>query len=154
MHFGELIRSMAAAACAGDGKGVAACFKADGVYHDVFYGAFKGRERIAEMIHGYFHRDAKAFRWDIHAPVANGRVGYARYVFSYESTLPGYEGKRTMFEGVAVVTLEDEMMATYREVANTAPALLELGFADERVLRICRKQCQELAARDEATGHL
>ena len=37
------------------------CFTPDGVYHDVFYGAFEGRDRIAEMIRDYFHRDGCNF---------------------------------------------------------------------------------------------
>ena len=53
MDFGVLIRKMTQAACEGDGAGVAACFTEDGVYHDVFYGSFEGRGRIAEMINDY-----------------------------------------------------------------------------------------------------
>ena len=154
MEFGALMRKMMAAACVGDGQGVAACFKEDGIYHDVFYGAFEGRARIAEMIRDYFHRDAKHFRWDTHDPVSDGRVGYVRYVFSYASKMPDSEGKRTMFEGVAVVELEDGLIASYREVANTVPGLQRLGFAPQRLLRICEKQGEELAARDESKGHL
>ncbi len=57
MEFGALIRKMIDGVIAGDGDTVASCFTPDGVYHDVFYGAFEGRDRIAEMIRDYFHRD-------------------------------------------------------------------------------------------------
>ncbi|MEM9140432.1 MAG: nuclear transport factor 2 family protein, partial [Pseudomonadota bacterium] len=116
MAFEALIRSMTEAACRGDGLGVADCFTADGVYHDVFYGAFRGRD-IARMIEGHFHRDARDFRWDLHGPVSDGAVGYARYVFSYESKLPGHAGQRACFEGVAICRLQDDLIADYREVA-------------------------------------
>lgn len=152
-NFGALMRDMTAAACAGDGEGVARCFTESGVYHDVFYGAFKGHTRIAEMIRDYFHRDAQAFRWDVHDPIAHGDIGYTRYVFSYESKLSGFEGKRTMFEGVAIVRLERGLIASYTEVANTAPGLCRLGFAPERLARIYAKQAEELAARDESKLH-
>lgn len=148
------MRKMTAAACAGDGAGVASCFTRDGVYHDVFYGAFEGPERIAEMIESYFHRDACNFRWDTHQPVSDGKTGYVRYVFSYESKLPGCEGKRTAFEGISVVQLEGGLIRSYAEVANTAPGLQKLGFAPRRLARILERQGEELASRDEARGHV
>ena len=154
MEFGVLMRKMMDAACAGDGRGVASCFTPDGVYHDVFYGPFEGHDRIADMIENYFHRDARNFRWDTHQPVSDGKVGYVRYVFSYESRLPGCEGRRTMFEGISVVQLKAGLIHHYAEVANTAPGLQKLGFVPERLARIYEKQGAELASRDEARGHV
>ena len=154
MDFGVLIRKMTQAACEGDGAGVAACFTEDGVYHDVFYGAFEGRSKIAEMIHNYFYRDACNFRWDLHQPVSDGTTGYCRYVFSYESLLGDAKGSRTMFEGVAIATLEDGLIMSYTEVANASPGLRRMGFAPERLAKFVDKQGAELAARKEAKGHL
>ena len=37
-----------------DGKRFADLFCEDGVYHDVFYGEFAGRAKIAEMIDDWF----------------------------------------------------------------------------------------------------
>ena len=154
MDFGVLIRKMTQAACEGDGAGVAACFTEDGVYHDVFYGSFVGRGSIAEMINDYFHRDACNFRWDMHDPVSDGETGYCRYVFSYESKLCAAKGTRTMFEGVAIATLQDGLIVSYTEVANTAPGLRRMGFAADRLARFAEKQGAELGARKEAEGHL
>ena len=122
MSFAELIGRMTTAAAAGDGAGVAACFTEDGVYHDVFYGAFAGSE-IVGMIENYFHRDGENFRWDIYDPVDNGNVGYARYVFSYDSKLDEFAGKRALFEGVAVCQLKGGLIESYTEVANAATGL-------------------------------
>ena len=47
MSFAHLITRMTQAAVAGDGAGVAGCFTADGIYHDVYYGAFRGRRSPA-----------------------------------------------------------------------------------------------------------
>lgn len=153
MDFAERMRRMTAAACAGDGAGVAACFTEDGVYHDVFYGAFAGRARITEMIEGYFHRDGSAFRWDLFDPMCEGGHGYVRYVFSYQSKLPEAAGRRATFEGVAVVRLEGELIAEYREVANAATGLAMLGLAPERISRFLERQAEALSGRPEAAGH-
>ena len=80
-----------------NGNAVAELFSEDGVYHDVFYGAFTGRAKIAELIDDWFYRTATDFRWDMHAPVSDGNTLYARYTFSYRSTLPEAQGARAMF---------------------------------------------------------
>ena len=139
---------------AGDGAAFAALFAEDGVYHDVFYGAFQGRARIAAMLTDWFHRDARDFRWDMHQPVFDGTTLYARYVFSFTSKLAGAEGRRAMFEGVSIMTIRDGLIADYREVANPGPGLLDLGFPAERVAKILTREGAALKARPEAERHL
>jgi len=153
MGFSELISRMTQAAVRGDGAAVAACFTPDGVYHDVFYGAFRGPD-IADMIENRFHRDAENFRWDLFDPVDDGRTGYVRYVFSYDSKLDGSKGRRAIFEGVAVCTLENGLIASYGEVANAATGLVCLGFPPERLAKFLGRQTEDLKGRDEAAGHL
>jgi ketosteroid isomerase-like protein len=152
MSFAALITAMTQAACRGDGAAVAACFTPDGVYHDCFYGAFQG-PAIVQMIEAFFHRDACDFRWDLHDIVDDGHTGYARYVFSYESKLPGAAGRRALFEGVSICALRDGRIASYREVANSAVGLHALGFAPERIAKLLAREARELAARPEAAGH-
>jgi ketosteroid isomerase-like protein len=137
-----------------DGKAFAALFTEDGVYHDVFYGAFKGRAKIAEMIDDWFYRTATDFRWDMHAPVTDGTTLYARYTFSYRSTLREAKGARAMFEGVAIMTLKDGLIAEYHEVANTATGFVDMNFAPERIAKIMVKQGAALKARPEMARHL
>ena len=137
-----------------DGAAFAALFTEDGVYHDVFYGAFAGRTRIAQMIDDVFYRTAEDFRWDMHDPVSDGRTLYARYTFSYRSKLREAKGGRAMFEGVAVMTLRDGLIAEYHEVANTATAFVDMNFAPERIAMILRKQGAALKARPEMQRHL
>lgn len=137
-----------------NGRAFADLFTEDGIYHDVFYGAFAGRTKIAAMIDDWFYRTATDFRWDMHDPVTDGTTLYARYTFSYRSTLPEANGARAMFEGVAIMTLIGGRIASYHEVANTAPALVDLKFAPERIAKIVGKQGAELKARPEMQRHL
>jgi ketosteroid isomerase-like protein len=137
-----------------DGKGFAELFTEDGVYHDVFYGAFEGHEKIAAMIDDWFYRTASDFRWDMHAPVSDGKTLYARYTFSYRSTLPEAKGARAMFEGVAIMKLRDGKIAEYHEVTNTATGFVDMNFAPERIARIVAKQGAALKARPEMKRHL
>lgn len=152
MGFAELIRRMTEAACRGDGAGVASCFTPDGVYHDVFYGAFRGPE-IVGMIEDLFHRDGANFRWDIHDPVDDGETGYARYVFSFDSRLAGHEGNRALFEGVAICRLKDGLIAEYSEVAEASTGLALIGFPEARLARFIARQAAALSDRDEARAH-
>jgi hypothetical protein len=152
MDFPELLQTMTAAAVRGDGAAVRACFVPDGVYDDCFYGAFHG-DAIVDMIEGFFHRDAGNFRWDLHGPVSDGRTGYARYVFSYESRLPEAAGRRAGFEGVAICTLRDGLIERYHEVANSLVGLHALGFAPERLARRAARESTAFFAREEAREH-
>ena len=154
MNIAGMLHAFCDAVEVRNGKAFAALFTEDGVYRDVFYGDFQGRARIAEMIDDWFYRTATDFRWDMHAPVTDGRTLYARYSFSYRSLLPEAKGARAMFEGVSIMTLRDGLIAEYREVANTAPGFVDMNFAPERIAKIAAKQGAELKARPEMARHL
>jgi uncharacterized protein (TIGR02246 family) len=154
MNITAMLRAFCDAVEQRNGKAFADLFTEDGVYHDVFYGAFAGREKIAAMIDDWFYRTAEDFRWDMHVPVSDGETLYARYTFSYRSTLAEAKGARAMFEGVAIMTLRDGKIAGYHEVANTAPAFVDMNFAPERIAKIAAKQGTALKARPEMKRHL
>ena len=154
MNISSMLRAFCDAVERRDGNAFAALFTEDGIYHDVFYGAFEGQAGIAEMIDKHFHRTATDFRWDMHTPVCDGETLYARYTFSYRSLLPEAKGVRVMFEGVAIMALRDGRITEYREVANTAPAFVDMNFAPERIAKIVAKQGAALKARPEMRRHL
>jgi ketosteroid isomerase-like protein len=154
MNPTAMLRSFCDAVERRDGNAFADLFTEDGVYHDVFYGAFAGREKIAAMIDDWFYRTASDFRWDMHAPVSDGEMLYARYTFSYRSTLPEAKGARAMFEGVAIMKLRGDKIARYHEVANTATCFVDMNFAPERIAKIVAKQGAALKARPEMKRHL
>ncbi len=153
MDAPALLRAFTTAVERRDGKAFAELFAEDGVYHDVFYGAFKGRARIAEMIDDWFHRTARDFRWDMFRPVTDGTTLYAYYTFSYISTLPEAGGRRVGFEGVSMMLLRDGKIAEYREVANVGPAFVDLGFAPERVSKVLAKEGAHLKKQPEWQRH-
>jgi ketosteroid isomerase-like protein len=154
MNPAAMLRTFCHAVEKRDGTAFAALFTEDGVYHDVFYGAFAGRAKIAEMIDDWFYRAATDFRWDMHDPVSDGKKLYARYTFSYRSLLPEANGARVMFEGVAIMTLRDGLIAEYHEVANTATGFVDMNFAPERIAKIVAKQGAALKARPEMKRHV
>lgn len=153
MDVTELLKRFCSAVERRDGRAFAALFAEDGVYHDVFYGDFRGREKIAAMIDDWFYRTAKDFRWDMHRPVSDGRMLYAYYTFSYVSTLPEAQGRRVGFEGVSMMGLRDGLITEYREVANVGPAFVALGFAPERTAKILAKEGAHLRERPEFVRH-
>ncbi len=154
MEPSALLKAFCSAVERRDGQAFAALFTEDGVYRDVFYGDFRGRAKIAEMIDDWFYRTARDFRWDMHRPVSDGKMLYAYYTFSYVSTLPEAEGRRVGFEGVAMMTLSDGRIAEYREVGNVGPAFVALGFAPERTAKILAKEGAQLRKQPEFQRHL
>ena len=138
-QFTALIGRMTQAICRGDPDAAAQCFTEDGVYHDGFYGAFKGRAAIAEMVRKHFYADATDFAWELSDAVSDGRIGYASYLFSYTATMQGAEGRRIAFRGMSKVRLAGGLMTHYEEIFERAPVLAKLGFADERILKSVHK---------------
>jgi ketosteroid isomerase-like protein len=154
MNITAMLRAFCDAVEQRNGRAFAELFTEDGIYHDVFYGAFEGRAKIAELIDDWFYRAARDIRWDMHEPVTDGTTLYARYTFSFRSTLPEANGARAMFEGVAIMKLRDGRIASYHEVANTAPGFVDMNFAPERIAKIAAKQGAELKGRPEMKRHL
>ncbi len=152
--FGSLIRRMGEAVCAGDFPAAAACFAAGGIYDDDFYGRFSGREEIARLFAERFHRDGENFRWSFHEPVSDGATGYARYLFSWNSKLPGSAGTRAAFEGVSICRLEGGLILHYREVAATQTARRMMGFSPERLAKLAARETERLLGRPEVAPHL
>jgi ketosteroid isomerase-like protein len=149
----ELARSVADAVENRDGSAMAALFTEDGVYHDVFYGAFAGRAKIKELVEDWIYRAARECRWEIFDPVSDGETLYARYTWSYVSTLPEANGRRVGFDGVAIMKLRDGLIREYREIANSGPALLDIGFPADRVAKILRRQGEALKASPDYARH-
>ena len=130
------------------------CFARTGFITTCFTVSLSGKQKIAEMINDWFFKSATDVRWDMHDPVCDGKILYARYVFSYRSLLPEAGGRRAMFEGVSVMRLREGRIADYREVANTGPGFVDMNFAPERIVKILRRQGDALKARPELARHL
>ncbi len=154
MDTSALLKAFCGAVERRDGKAFAALFTPDAVYHDVFYGAFAGSAKIAELVDEWFYRTARDFRWEMFRPVSDGERLYAYYTFSYVSTLPEAEGKRVGFEGVSMMKLEGGKIAEYREVANVGPGFVDMGFAPERIAKILGREGEYLRKRPEWARHV
>jgi hypothetical protein len=137
--FGRLLTRMTGAICAREVDVAAACFTPEGVYHDGFYGEFKGRAEIARMLRQFFYADARDFEWEVTGPVCDGKLGYARYAFSYLPQMPGAPKHRVGFEGISVCELRDGLIQHYGEIFERAPVLAKLGFPDDRILKSVRR---------------
>ena len=138
-EFRVLLERLTQAICRGDAEGAAACFVEDGVYHDGFYGEFRGRAAIADMVRRHFHGNATDFSWTLSDVAAEGDLGYASYEFSYTSKIAGSEGRHAGFPGVCKVRLKDGLIERYEEVFERAQVLARLGFSDARILKSVHK---------------
>ncbi len=134
--FSELLDAFTAAVHQGDGAAFGALFTEDGVYDDVFYGVFKGRNAIASMLEDYFHRDGENFIWRMYEPMDSGAIGYARWLFSYDCKLPHIRGKRIFMDGVGLFQLRDGQIARYEDAARTAELLHQVEMPDDKRLKV------------------
>jgi len=151
--FAALVGRLGAAATAGDGKAFAACFTPDGVYHDYIYGPHKGRDSIADMLVHLFHRDATDYHWQFLDPVTDGRIGYARSLSRFVSTIPEYQGRQIVIDGVSRFVLEDGLISEYRESVNGGVAMTQLGVAPERMAKVFRRWTERFLAEPEVEAY-
>ena len=142
-RFRKLLERMTQAICRGDGAAAAACFIPDGAYHDGFYGEFRGREAIRNMVEKHFHANARDFSWTLSYALSDGSLAYARYGFAYTAKLAGSEGKRVFFSGISQVRLQDGMIAHYGEVFDRGVALAQMNFAPERMAKSLARWAEE-----------
>lgn len=142
-QFGELIERMTQAICRGDGAAAAACFVPDGIYHDGYYGEFRGRDAIRGMVERHFHGNARDFTWKLSDALSDGKLGYARYAFSYVSKIAGSEGQRVFFSGIAQVRLQDGLIARYGEVFDRGIALAQMNFEPARIAKSLKRWAEE-----------
>jgi hypothetical protein len=143
MAFRSLIERMAQAICCGDGTAAAACFVPDGIYHDGFYGEFRGRDAIRGMVEQHFHANASGFTWNLFDAVSEGSIGYARYDFSYVSNISGSEGVRVFFPGISQVRLQDGLIARYGEMFDRGTALVQMNFEPERIAKSLQRWAEQ-----------
>ncbi|GAA4414794.1 ester cyclase [Quisquiliibacterium transsilvanicum] len=139
-EFAALLERFTHAAEAGDGEAFAACFTEDATYHDYIYGPHTGRPAIAHMMQEVFHRDAGPdYRWEMFDPVCNGDMAYAWSLSSFTSTIPDYEGRKVLIDGMSRFRLRDGLIAEYWESVNGCVAMAQLGVAPEKIAKVARR---------------
>jgi len=137
--FAALVARFGAAATAGDGKALAACFTEDGAYFDYIYGPHRGRESITDMLENLFHRDAVDYDWRFFDPVVNGDLGYARSLSRFVSTIAEFQGRKVVIDGISRFVLKDGLIAEYHESVNGGVAQAQLGVAPERMAKVMKR---------------
>ena len=139
--FTDLLDRFTSAVEAADGNALAGLFTANGSYDDTFYGAFHGHDAIADMLENRFWGDAEAFLWDMFDPVYDDGHGiaYARWVFSYTSTMADSAGKRAAFDGMSQFSFENGLISNYREVFSAGLGLVQLDMDAQRIDKILRR---------------
>jgi hypothetical protein len=151
--FAGLLARFGAAATAGDGRSLAACFTEDGVYHDYIYGPHRGRASIADMLENLFHRDAAEYDWTFFDPVCAGDIGYARSLSRFVSTIPEFKGREVVIDGISRFVLQDGQIAEYHESVNGGVAHSQLGVAPERMARVMAKWTRRFRAQAEVEAY-
>lgn len=164
MNFRELVHQFTDAVQTGNGDALAACFHDKGTYHDYIYGPFTGRRAIAAMLIQHFHGDAKDFNWEMYdlactpgSPDTEAQqgqtLGYARYRFSFVSTMSDSAGRRVQVDGIGQFKIMDGLINEYFEVVNGGIAMSQLGHAPERMSRVFSRWSDRLLAQPGWDDH-
>ena len=139
MNFKELLLNFTSSVESNDGQKLAELITIDGIYDYYIYGPFKGRENIATMLETHFHRDAKNLIWKMYDPVFQNNLGYARYRFSFISTLQESFGNKVAIPGMAFFRFENNFIDYYGESVNGGIAMAQLGLQSGKIKRVFEK---------------
>jgi len=154
MDLAALLRRMSASARARDPQAFSECFTEDAVYHDYIYGDHTGRASIADMFGHYFLRDAARYDWEFFDPVCDGTTGYASSLSTFVSTIPEFEGRRVVIDGISRLRLRDGLIADYAESVNGGVAMVQLGVHPDRIAKVLRRWAEQLKARPQTLAYL
>ncbi|HWA30820.1 MAG TPA: nuclear transport factor 2 family protein [Rhizomicrobium sp.] len=152
--FAALVARFGAAATAGDGKALAACFTEDGTYFDYIYGPHRGRASIADMLENLFHRDAAEYDWTFFDPAVNGDIGYARSLSCFVSTVPEFKGRFVVIDGISRFILKDGLVAEYHESVNGGIAQAQLGVPAERMAKVMKRWSDRFVAEPNVEAYV
>jgi len=151
--FAALVARFGAAATAGDGKALAACFTEDGTYFDYIYGPHRGRDSIADMLENLFHRDADDYDWRFFDPVVKDDLGYARSLSRFVSTIPQFKGRKVVIDGISRFVLKEGLIAEYHESVNGGVAQAQLGVAPERMAKVMKRWSERFLAQPDVAQY-
>jgi|SRR5665213_3886960 len=152
-EFAALVTRFGAAATAGDGGALAACFTEDGTYFDYIYGPHNGRDSIADMLENLFHRDADDYDWTFFDPVVNGDLGYARSLSRFVSKIEQFKGTKVVIDGISRFVLKDGLIAEYHESVNGGVAQAQLGVAPDRMAKVMKRWADRFLSTDEVAAY-
>ena len=136
MGFRELLDAFSAAVEAGDGRAFAALFDEDGVYHDHFYGDFRGRAAIRSLIEDKFHGEGRDFHWRFHDEALAGETGYASFRYAFASTAKRAAGRRVALSGISRFRLRGGLIHDYDDAFEGGVMLHQLGTPGEVMAKV------------------
>ena len=154
MEFSEIVKIFTTAVENNDGEALASLFTVDGIYDDYIYGEFKGRKNIAMMLPTHFHRDTKNFSWEMYDLMSNESKGYARYRFSFTSTLAGSENLIVAVPGMAYFKFNGSLIEYYGEVVNGGIPMAQLNLPSKKIKRVFQKWSDRALESDQKLREL
>jgi limonene-1,2-epoxide hydrolase len=117
-------------------------FTEDATYHDTFYGAFTGHDKITAMFRMFF-RDGKNYVWDMQKIVAEPGTAMAEFFFSFLTTDQRNPDRPVKMVGVGVFDFAGERISQFHEYFDVGPVLLQMGLAPEAVVRHLQKRLEQ-----------
>lgn len=136
MSFRALLDAFSAAVEAGNGRAFSALFAEDGVYHDHFYGDFRGRPAIRSLLEEKFHGEGRDFHWRFHDEALAGATGYASFRYAFASTSNRAAGRRVALSGISRFRLREGLIHDYDDAFEGGVMLHQLGTPGDAMAKV------------------
>jgi limonene-1,2-epoxide hydrolase len=117
-------------------------FTEEATYHDTFYGAFTGHDKLTAMFRMFF-RDGKNYLWDMQKIVAEPGSAMVEFFFSFLTTDQRNPDRSVKMVGVGVFAFTGPRISQFHEYFDVGPVLLQMGLAPEAVVRHLQKRLEQ-----------
>jgi hypothetical protein len=87
-------------------------------------------------------------------PVINGDIGYAWSLSKFKSTIPEFQGKDIVIDGMSRFVVQGGLIAEYRESVNGGVAMVQLGVTAPRIEKVLKRWAGWLRERPEVQKYL
>jgi hypothetical protein len=87
-------------------------------------------------------------------PICRGDTGYAWSLSKFNSTIPAFQGRDVVIDGISRFRLKDGLIAEYWESVNGGVAMVQLGVEAPRIEKVLKRWAGWLRARPEVQAYL
>jgi len=154
MDFDVLLKDFTYYVEQNNGEKLSEMFSQNGVYDDYIYGAFEGRKNIETMLTNHFHQDAKDMTWKMYDSIFKDGIGYAKYRFTFTSTIQESYGSKVAVPGMACFEFEGDLIRKYSESVNGGIAMAQLNLPAGKIKRVFEKWAKRAQDNDSVLAKM
>ncbi len=122
-----------------DSEAFGELFAEDAVYTDSLYGKYIGRKAIINF-HERCHKEATNYRFSPTNVITEKNYVVFEWDFMFTSLLPFAKGVQVNLEGCSIITVQRNLIFSYKEFCDSIAILLKGRIPESKILKFYKKK--------------